>query len=319
MSPELPDPRARAWFAGHTYSRAEDAAALAELKRSAGLRVGVCLPALNEAATVGAICSIIGQRLMGAGGLVDELIVLASGSTDGTAEVAAAAGATIAGRHPALDRVAPGIVGKGTALWSSLATSSSDIVVWLDADTRNFGEHFVTRLVGPLLRDHDLKLVKAFYERPLVAPDGSLAPGGGRVTELTVRPMLNLFYPSLAGVIQPLAGECAVRRVPLLELPLVAGYGVEVALLIDLVERWGVNALAQADLGVRIHRNRDLEELTRMAFEVLRTMVIKFEDLGLLKAAEPLAGTLAQFRGKAARVSAECDVLQLPPVGEVLR
>jgi glucosyl-3-phosphoglycerate synthase len=319
MPDQLPDPAVQAWLASHTYStRSGDAAELAATKRASGLAISVCIPALNEAATIGPICEVIAGSLMGPQGLVDELLVVDPGSTDGTRTVATAGGATVVSRHPALNEVAPGAGGKGAALWSSLASATGDIVVWLDADTKNFGAHFVTGLVAPLLHEPNIRLVKAFYDRPLVAGENFSAAEGGRVTELVVRPMLNLFYPSLAGVIQPLAGECAVRRADVMQLPFVGGYGVEVALLIDVVERWGLGAVAQADLGVRIHRNRDLLELGQMSFEILRTMVGRFEDLGLLKAVDPPQESFAQFRDREPSVIASNELAELPPLASVL-
>ncbi|MDP9233224.1 MAG: glucosyl-3-phosphoglycerate synthase [Actinomycetota bacterium] len=319
MSDQLRDAGAQAWFASHTCSTgSEDTAELAATKRALGLRISVCIPALNEASTIGPICEVIARTLMGPQGLVDELIVVDPGSTDGTGQVAMAAGATVVSRHAALNEVAPGAGGKGAALWSSLASATGDIVVWLDADTKNFSAHFVTGLVAPLLHDANLRLVKAFYERPLVAGENLSAAEGGRVTELVVRPMLNLFYPSLAGVIQPLAGECAVRRADVMQLPFVGGYGVEVALLIDVVERWGLGAVAQADLGVRIHRNRDLLELGQMSFEILRTMMGRFEDLGLLKAVDPPQDSFAQFRDGQLSVIASSELVEIPPLASVL-
>jgi glucosyl-3-phosphoglycerate synthase len=318
MPEELPDPLAHAWFRDHTYrSRAEDPTQLAAIKRATGMRVSVCLPALNEAPTVGAICTIVTDGLMGPEGLVDELIVIDSGSTDGTADVAASAGATVIGFDRAQE-VAPTASGKGAALWSSLAAATGDIVVWVDSDTKNFGEHFVSRLVAPFFRDPGLKLVKAFYERPIGEGDTFSAAGGGRVTELVVRPMINLFYPALAGVIQPLAGECAVRRNALMEIPFMAGYGVDVAILIDVVEKWGLDALAQADLGVRMHRNRDLMELGRMSFDIIRTMVGRFEDLGVMKAAGPPDTALIQFSEGNLQLRNAAELVELPPLASLL-
>jgi glucosyl-3-phosphoglycerate synthase len=315
MPDVFPDPRVQAWFRDHTYwNRSLDPRELATVKQTAGLRISVCLPALNETPTIGAICTRVAESLMGAQGLVDELIVVDSGSTDGTAEVAAAAGATVIGLDAAREEVPPGAAGKGAALWCGLAACSGDIVVWLDSDTRNFEAHFVTHLVAPLLRDPDLKLVKAFYDRPLDAGDSLTEGGGGRVTELVVRPLLNLFYPALAGVIQPLAGECAARRDVMAQLPFVAGYGVEVALLLDLVERWGLSALGQADLGVRIHRNRDLLELGAMSFEIVRTMMARFEDLGVLKANATPDAVLAQFHERGLRVTRSPEPVELRPL-----
>jgi glucosyl-3-phosphoglycerate synthase len=319
MPEELPDPLAHAWYRDHTYrSRAEDPAQLGGTKRATGMRISVCLPALNEAATVGAICRIVRDRLMGPEGLVDELLVIDSGSTDGTADIAASAGATVIGLDPAREQVGPTASGKGAALWSSLASATGDIVVWLDSDTKNFGEHFVSRLVAPFFRDPSLKLVKAYYERPIGEGDLFSAAGGGRVTELLVRPMINLFYPALAGVIQPLAGECAVRRNALMEIPFMAGYGVDVAILIDVVAKWGLDALAQADLGVRMHRNRDLMELGRMSFDIIRTMVGRFEDLGLMKAAGTPDPALVQFLENEPHLSNPAQLVELPPLASVL-
>ena len=318
MPKGLPDPLAHAWFRDHTYSsRAEHPAQLAATKRAAGMRVSVCLPALNEAPTVGTICRTVRDGLMGPEGLVDELIVIDSGSSDGTADVAASNGATVIGFDRA-QAVAPTASGKGAALWSSLAAATGDIVVWLDSDTKNFGEHFVSQLVAPFFRDPGLKLVKAFYERPIGDGDTFSAAGGGRVTELVVRPMINLLYPALAGVIQPLAGECAVRRNALMEIPFMAGYGVDVAILIDVVEKWGLDVLAQADLGVRMHRNRDLMELGRMSFDIIRTMVGRFEDLGVLKAAGPRDPGLVQFLEDEPHLTNSVELVELPPVASVL-
>jgi glucosyl-3-phosphoglycerate synthase len=319
MPHQLPDSRARAWFETHTFNNEVLPDTLLSAKAAAGSRLSVCLPALNEASTVGTICNTIRETLMGPHGLVDELIVIDSGSNDGTAAVAIAAGAMAVRADELTPDVAPGITGKGAALWKSLAAATGDLVVWLDSDTRNFSAHFVTRLVAPLLDNQNLKLVKAFYERPLENPDGLSREGGGRVTELLVRPLINLFYPLLSGVIQPLAGECAFRRDALMQLPFVAGYGVEVALLLNLVERWGLSALGQSDLGMRIHRNRDLLELGEMSFEILHTLLLKFDELGLLKSTDPLGRTLAQFRGLELDVTEVAELVQLPPFAQILK
>jgi glucosyl-3-phosphoglycerate synthase len=291
---------------------------LVDAKLASGSTVSVCLPARNEAATIGAICRTVRDRLMQPG-LVDELIVIDSGSGDGTAAIAAAAGATVIRGDRALNEKMPVVSGKGAALWVSLHAANGDIVVWLDSDTKNFSDHFVTRLVAPLLLHDGLKLVKAFYDRPLATGDSLADNGGGRVTELVVRPLLNLYYPALAGVIQPLAGECAFRREALMTLPFVAGYGVEVALLVDFVERWGLGALAQADLGVRVHRNRDLLELGQMSFEILHTLLLRFEDLGLLKSAGTLERRLAQFPSGTLDLREVAELVQLPPMAAVLK
>jgi glucosyl-3-phosphoglycerate synthase len=227
------------------------APSVALLKAASGLRVTVCIPARNEAVTVGAVVAPVASVL---DQLVDELIVVDDCSTDGTGPIAEAFGARVVRRdaHP----------GKGAAMAAGLAESTGDIVVFLDADVRNFGMHYVTRLVEPLVADPTFVMVKGTYQRPGEA-------GGGRVTELLARPLLRRLFPELASLRQPLAGEVAVRRDALEGLVLEPGYGVEVGMLLDVAGRFGVAAIAQADLGERFHRNRPLSELAGQADEVL--------------------------------------------------
>jgi len=237
-----------------TYRHADfDAAALAGLKRRE--RVLVCIPARDEEATIGHIVSTIRRRLQDEVALVDEVLVVDDASRDSTALVAKEEGATVV--------AGPGD-GKGQAM--ALARSRADLVVFLDGDVANFDAHFVTGLLGPLLTRPRTLLVKGAYDRP-VAPGGG---GGGRVTELVAKPLLALLFPALAGFRQPLAGETAVRRRVLEELELAPGYGVEIGLLIDAAARFGLEALAQVDLGVRTHRNRPLAELSVQAGEVMQ-------------------------------------------------
>lgn len=234
---------------------------LAEAK--AGLTVSVVMPARDEAETVAGIVTCLRAQLVPAG-LVDEVIVVDDGSTDGTAAVAAAAGARVVTAGTLLTDEGWG-PGKGGAMWEGLHAAEGDLVVYLDADVSNFGPHFVTGLLGPLLADPEVALVKAFYARPL----GGLPGEGGRVTELTARPLLSVLFPHLASIVQPLAGECAGRREILEQVPFVHGYGVELGLLVDVSELVGTGALAQVDLGTRVHRNRPLAELSAQATAVL--------------------------------------------------
>ena len=228
--------------------------------------VSVCLPARNEAATVGGVVGAIARHLRDGFHLVDELLVLDDGSTDGTLERAAAAGARVMAAGDVFPELGDG-AGKGDAMWKSLAVSCGDLVVWCDADIRNFGPHFVTGLLGPLLLDESLAFVKGFYERPAHGRRGE----GGRVTELVARPLLCHLFPHLSGFAQPLAGEYAGRRDLLEQLPFVRGYGVDLALLVDVAGAAGVHAMAQVDLGERVHRNRPLDELSLQAMEILQT------------------------------------------------
>jgi glucosyl-3-phosphoglycerate synthase len=262
----------QAWLASRT-STADDWRAEDLLEQKAA-RVAVVLPALNEEPTVGQIVRIIHDDLLG--GLVDDLVVLDSGSSDGTARVAAAHGARVV----PIDSVFPGLPavrGKGEAMWRALAATDADIVVFVDADLRSFTADYVRGLLGPLLTDPSAHLVKAVYERPLVDGDAVVAAGGGRVTELVARPLLNLYWPELAGVIQPLAGEYAARRSLLEHLPFPVGYGVEFAMLVDTAEQLGVDAIAQVDLGVRIHRHHDERRLGLMAAQILQTALRRLD------------------------------------------
>ena len=242
-----------------------DVPRLVAQKQAQGLRVSVCLPARDEATTIGAIVSDIRRHLVEAAPLVDEIVVVDDASSDQTQDFATAAGARVVAAADCLADVAAG-PGKGQALWKGLAETDGDLVVFCDADVRNFGPRFVTGLLGPLLLHPEVALVKAFYERPL---DGERT-GGGRVTELVARPLIAALFPELTGVAQPLAGESASRRCVLEQLPFVHGYGFELALLVDVASRYGVRALAQVDLGVREHRNRPLGELSPMSLAVLQ-------------------------------------------------
>jgi glucosyl-3-phosphoglycerate synthase len=227
---------------------------LASLKAASDLRVTVCIPARDEAMTVAGVVEPVASL----DELVDELIVVDDCSTDGTGAIAEAFGARVVRRDA--------WPGKGAAMAAGLAASTGDIVVFLDADVRNFGMHYVSRLVEPLVADPSIVMVKGTYERPGAA-------GGGRVTELLARPLLRKLFPELAFVRQPLAGEVAVRREALEGLVLEPGYGVEIGMLIDVARRFGPSAIAQVDLGERVHRNRPLDELAGQADEVLEAVL----------------------------------------------
>ncbi|MFF5368084.1 glucosyl-3-phosphoglycerate synthase [Streptomyces sp. NPDC013187] len=239
-------------------------------KQRTGQTVSVVLPALNEEATVGDIAAVIRHDLMRQVPLVDELVVVDSGSTDRTSEVAAAAGARVVHRDEILPRL-PAVPGKGEVLWRSLLVTSGDIVCFVDADLRDFSSDFVSGIVGPLLTDPDVNLVKAMYDRPLAGAAGQ----GGRVTELMARPLLNMHWPQLAGFVQPLGGEYAARRSLLEQLPFPVGYGVELGMLVDALHLVGLDALAQVDVGVRKHRHQDGQALGRMAAAIYRTAQLR--------------------------------------------
>jgi len=242
-----------------TYAAQQfDARGLSHAK--AGRRVSVCLPARDEEPTVGSIVTAVRAALVDAVGLVDEVLVVDDGSRDATANEAAEAGARVVRRGPG-----DGPAGKGQALRRAVDEATGDVLVFLDADVRNFDPRFVVGLLGPVLTEPGVALVKATYRRPLEGAAGS----GGRVTELVARPLLARLFPELAEVTQPLAGECAAPRAVLESVPFADGYGVEVGLLIDVAARHGGGAVAQVDLGERVHRNRPLDELAPQAAAVI--------------------------------------------------
>jgi glucosyl-3-phosphoglycerate synthase len=263
------DHRAEAWYRQRTsHWRDWPLAGLAERKRRAGTRISVVIPARNEERTVAGVVRPLVRDLMADTPLVDEVVVIDSDSTDATAEVAAAAGAVV---HRARN-IAPELgayPGKGEALWKSLLITQGDLVVFVDADLTRWGPHFVTGLLGPLLADEEVRLVKGFYARVRTEADGSVSTEGGRVTELVARPVLSLWWPHLAGVVQPLAGEWAARRSLMETLPIPVGYGVELSTLLDTVSRYGLDVLAQVDLGSRAHRHQANHDLAVMAAELL--------------------------------------------------
>jgi len=245
---------------GSTYVFAEFDAGLLAAAR-AGRSISVCIPARNEAATIGPIVHTIVTELTGEGGgvpLVDEVVVIDDGSSDDTGAIASRAGA----------RVVTGATsggGKGQAMRLALREAEGDLIAFVDGDVTNFGSHFVTGLLGPLLTDDSVTVVKGFYQRPLHGePDG-----GGRVTELMARPVIDLLFPALAVVRQPLAGETAAPRWVFEKCTLADGYAVELALLVDIASHFGVETIAQVDLGVRVHRNRPLSELRPQATDIL--------------------------------------------------
>lgn len=257
------------WFARRTH-RWQDwsFSDLLEVKRSTGLRVSLVVPARNEAATVGAVVTRLREALMDTVNLVDEVVVIDSDSTDGTFAAAADAGAVV---HRAVD-VRPDLgtaPGKGEAMWKSLFVTSGDVLVFIDADLLDWDTHFVPGLLGPLLTDPEVVLVKGFYERPLLEGPAESRYDGGRVTELVARPLIALLFPELAGLVQPLAGEWAVRRSHFAGLPVPTGYAVELAALLDTAASTGLDTIAQVDLGRRAHRHQALRDLGAMATQLL--------------------------------------------------
>ena len=287
-------PQVRNWLSRRS-SRAADWPVDMLMAAKGHTSISVVIPARNEEATVGAIVRAISHHLVEQVPLVDELVVVDSCSTDRTAEVAAAAGARVVCQDEVLGQL-PRMNGKGEALWKGLAASRGDLVVYVDADLQGFTPGFVTGLIGPLLADPTVAYVKGFYHRPLVAGGTTVLDGGGRVTELVARPLLNLYWPALAGFVQPLAGEYAGRREMLEGVPFVSGYGVEIGMLIDLFQLVGLDALAQVDLGERCHTHQDNHALGRMSAQILLTVFSRLDRYGQVIMTSSPSPRLAQFR-----------------------
>lgn len=246
-----------------------------------GSSISVCIPCQNEEATIGTLVKKIKQNDLY--NFVDEVIVVDDRSTDQTARVAANEGAKVV----LVDEMTPSLLsgqGKGNALWTSLLASKGDIVVWCDGDVVNFDFEWIFKLAAPLLMNPETALVKGFYERPM---DPSSGKGGGRTTELLARPLLSLLYPELSFLHQPLAGEVAGRRAQLEKLSFVQGWGVDVALLIDIVRLYGQKSIFQVDLGIRYHKHRPLQELSLQATEIALTLLTMSKDISL-EQIEPL-------------------------------
>jgi glucosyl-3-phosphoglycerate synthase len=245
--------------------------------------VSVCLPARECAATVAAIvAALVPLREAGA---IDEIVVVDAASADGTAELARRAGASVHQEAELLAQFGP-VLGKGDAMWRALSVLQGELVCFLDADSEDFAADFCTGLLGPLVCEPGVQFVKGFYRRPFAQGGVSLPEGGGRVNHLTARPALALFYPELAAVRQPLAGEVAARRELLEELPFATGYGVEIAMLIDVWRRIGLDGIAQVDLEVHHNSHQPLSALTPMAYTVLATIARRLEGEGRLERAE---------------------------------
>ena len=304
------------WFADHTFQY-PDWTPERLVAAKAGRRVSVVLPALDEEATVGSIVAAILPLTRGATPLVDELVVVDSGSTDRTIEVATAAGARVVRRTDVVPHLPP-LPGKGEVLWRSLAATSGDVIVFIDSDLVDFDPAFVPSLLGPILTVPDVALVKGFYRRPLrlETPDEeSLDHGGGRVTELLARPLLAALRPELSGVVQPLGGEYAATRTLLEAVPFAPGYGVEIGLLLDAHSRLGLAGLAQVNLGVRKHRNRSLLQLGAMARQILGAALRRC-GTGLDSGA-PLTQFL-QVGGEWLPASTDVEAVERPPMRELL-
>jgi glucosyl-3-phosphoglycerate synthase len=287
------------WLKHNTFHHSEfsDLQKLVREKEKQGLKISLCIPTLNEEKTIGKEVIIFKSELMHRYPLLDEFAIIDSGSTDKTLEIASTFGADVYSSKDILKDLGER-KGKGENLWKALYQLTGDIIVYIDADIKNIHPRFVYGLVAPLIHRPHIQYVKAFYDRPLASSQGIRPSGGGRVTEILIRPLFSLFFPELTAIIQPLSGEYAVRRGVLESIPFPIGYGVETSHLIDVYHRWGMNAFAQTDLDRRVHRNQSTRSLGRMAFGILQTFLSRIESLEILKDLPELSTTLRQFQVK---------------------
>ena len=300
--------RARSWYQHNSY--VHDSFPPARLAAERNASVSVCLPARNESRTIGPILEqLVPLRK---GGVIDQIVVV-DNSTDGTAEIARSFGVEVYDQEDLLPDQGP-VLGKGDAMWRALRVLRGDAICFLDADSEHFGAHFACGLLGPLLCQPGIEFVKGYYRRPFRIGGVTLPDGGGRVTELTARPLLNLFYPDLAAVAQPLAGEIAARRELLERLPFVTGYGVDIALLLDAYRLAGLDALAQVDLDVRQNDHQPLRDLGPMAYAVLQAVASRLEREGRLRG--PLPATFLASSADGPQVVVH-EAVERPPLANL--
>jgi glucosyl-3-phosphoglycerate synthase len=321
------------WFKHRSYDYREfsDLEALASRKGSLGLSLSVILPCRNVADTVGDIIEVIHttNERSSASPLVDQILVVDADSSDGTAEVAGAKGAEVYSENELLSDYGE-CHGKGDAMWRSLSVAQGDLILYMDADTRDFEAQLLYGVLGPILYVDQVRFVKGAYRRPFKSYESVEIDGGGRVTELSAKPLFNLFYPELAGFVQPLAGEFVAYRDLLGSIPFLTGYAVETGIMIDVLKQVGLGAMAQVDLGTRQNRHQPLRDLSRMSYAVLRAVARRLRQEGRLnQARDPnLPETLFQFSDYRHAVATPEglklqeyveELVERPPINEVLK
>jgi glucosyl-3-phosphoglycerate synthase len=309
------------WIKNNTihHSQFWDLKKLVEAKEEQGLKISLCLPTLNEEETIGKEIVMFKSELMDRYPLLDEIAVIDSGSTDNTRNIAETFGADVYLSSEILPQYGEK-KGKGENLWKAVYELTGDIIVYVDADIKNIHPRFAYGLIAPLIYRPEVHYVKAFYDRPLAFSQGIRPSGGGRVTEILTRPLFSLFFPDLTGLVQPLSGEYAVRREILHSIPFPIGYGVETSHLIDVYEKWGMEAIAQVDLDRRVHRNQETRDLGKMAFGILRAFLYRAEALGVIGDLPELSTILRQFQAhdeEFEQISFEIVEEERPPMIEL--
>jgi glucosyl-3-phosphoglycerate synthase len=310
------------WLKRNTfhYKDFQDIERLVAVKAEKGLTISLCLPTLNEEKTIGKEIVILRSELMTRFPLIDEIVVVDSGSTDRTGDVARAFGAAFYRADDILPELGPRR-GKGENLWKALYITRGDIIVYLDADIKNIHHRFAYGLIGPLVLNDRIRYAKAFYDRPIATGKNIIRPtGGGRVTELVIRPLFSIYFPELTQILQPLSGEYAAYRDILEQVPFPIGYGIETSLILDICQRWGMDVICQVDLEKRIHRNQDTKALGKMAFVVMRTFFRRLNRLGALSPGTPMHNQMIQYRLVGDAYVPEpftCDGFERPPMIDV--
>jgi glucosyl-3-phosphoglycerate synthase len=285
------------WIEKNTfhYSEFSDLSRLVDEKQRKNLKISLCLPTLNEEKTIAKEILIMKSELMTRYPILDEIVVVDSGSIDNTRKIARGYGADVYNAAEILPDLEK-FKGKGENLWKALFVTKGDIIVYLDADIKNIHHRFAYGLLGPLILFDNIKYVKAFYDRPISIGKSKIRPtGGGRVTELVIRPLFSLFFPELTQILQPLSGEYAGYRELFETIPFPIGYGVETSMILDIYEKWGLDVFAQVDLDRRIHRNQDTRALGRMSFAILQTFIKRKIKLGMVDYKEKLYNEMIQY------------------------
>ena len=302
------------------YTQFMDLGQLVDLKEEKGLKISLCLPTLNEEKTIAKEIVIMKSELMTRYPLLDEIIVIDSGSEDRTLEIASEFGAAV---YEA-DNILPDLEkykGKGENLWKALYVTQGDIIVYLDADIKNIHHRFAYGLIGPLLTNDTIKYSKGFYDRPIATGKNKIRPtGGGRVTELVIRPLFSLFFPELTQILQPLSGEYAGFRELFEKIPFPIGYGIETSLIMDICGKWGLDVIAQVDLDKRVHRNQDTRSLGKMSFVIMETFLKRLEKLGRVELKKELFLQMIQYNLVDSNYKADIldwKALERPPIIDI--
>ncbi len=285
------------WLKKNTfhYSEFSDISRLVEEKKKKNISISLCLPTLNEEKTIAKEIVIMKSELMTRHPLLDEIVVIDSGSKDNTLEVAKSFGADVYEANSILPNLEK-FKGKGENLWKALYVTKGDIIVYIDSDIKNIHHRFVYGLIAPLILFDRIKYTKAFYDRPIAIGKSKIRPtGGGRVTELVIRPLFSLFFPELTQILQPLSGEYAGFREIFEKIPFPIGYGVETSMILDICEKWGLDVISQVDLERRVHRNQDTKALGKMAFVILKTFFNRIEKLELIDLKKDIFSEMIQY------------------------